>query len=281
MTMPIFYKIHRLSMDQKSSRAVNDDATLHNLISEQEWTSVDHLLTQSFKLRRSLSVNVSLSSSVTITDDLILHYALNFNAPLQIIMKLSSRFLSSMDAADACGRYCIHVAVASGCAPDVIKFFVQMRPKFVGLRDRLGKTPMHYAGEGYANKFVDNYFDFPDFREVHKNTTLQVVEILVKVAPQSVNIEDEDEMNPIEYALLTSTNIKVIKTMQRASLKDWRRRKPVECQSQEDLAKELQGRSSSPTSYDQQAKAASQLAAKPIFSQSRQTLHHRLGTITA
>ena len=38
----------------------------------------------------------------------------------------------------------------------------------------------------------------------------------------SRHIEDDEEMNPIEYALLNSTNIKLVKMMQRASRKQWR-----------------------------------------------------------
>ncbi|KAL7527829.1 hypothetical protein ACHAWF_002323 [Thalassiosira exigua] len=37
-------------------------------------------------------------------------------------------------------------------------------------------------------------------------------------------MEDNDRMNPIEFALLNATHIKVLKMMQRASRKDWRRR---------------------------------------------------------
>mmetsp|Transcript_21648 Transcript_21648/g.39736 ORF Transcript_21648/g.39736 Transcript_21648/m.39736 type:complete len:142 (-) Transcript_21648:51-476(-) len=122
---------------------------------------------------------------------------------------------------------------------------------------------MHYAGDCYANNFIDNYF---------------VVELLVEAAPQSVNIEDEDEMKPIEYALLNATHKKVIKMMQRASRSGWRKRKTEEHKSHEDLAKDVQGRSS-PTTEDPQDKI-SHLAVKPIFIRKRHTLHDRLGAST-
>lgn len=53
---------------------------------------------------------------------------------------------------------------------------------------------------------------------------LQVVRLLKTAAPLSVNLEDNEEMNAIEYALLSDASLKVVKTMQRACRDDWRER---------------------------------------------------------
>mmetsp|Transcript_30999 Transcript_30999/g.65472 ORF Transcript_30999/g.65472 Transcript_30999/m.65472 type:complete len:276 (-) Transcript_30999:100-927(-) len=267
MTTSIFRKIRRKNMEQKSDRFINIDTSLHNLISKQEWDEVDHLLAETYKSKHSLPIKKSLSSTVaTATDDLILHHACQYNAPLQTIIKLSMIFPSSKNTHDDRGRYPIHVAVASGCMPYVIRFFIQANPTYAGLQDYSGKTPMHYAGESYAKTFIENYFDFPGIYEVHKNT-LHVVKLLVEAAPQTVNIEDVDEMNPIEYALINATNIKVVKLMQRASRGDWRTRKTEEHKSHEDLAKGVQCRSS-PTAEGPQCRS-SHLTIKFVFSRRR------------
>jgi len=132
----------------------------------------------------------------------------------------------SLDTADQHGRYPVHVAMANGCTPEVIRFLVETKPLLVGTQDVFGRTPMHYAGE-YSKNFIDDYFEFPDFNEVQRNK-LEVAVVLIAAAPQSVNIEDKDEMNPIEHALLNGSSIKVIKAMQRASRTDWRAKRKIE-----------------------------------------------------
>ena len=205
----------RLSSREKSccNRAT---VLLHHVISEQEWDFANRLLKDATKYKRSLR------TSDTIASDFIIHHACRMNAPLLTIVRLSAMYPMNLNTADDDGRYPLHLAVASGCTPDVIRFFVRNNPSSAEVQDKFGKTPLHYAGECYAENFIRNRLGFPDFNEVHSNTFL-VVEMLVDVAPQSTNLEDEDEMNPIEYALVSATNIKTIKVMQRASRKEWRK----------------------------------------------------------
>ena len=51
---------------------------------------------------------------------------------------------------------------------------------------------------------------------------LQVVRLLKQAAPQSFNLEDEDERNAIEIAIESDVGIRVVKMMQRAARDDWR-----------------------------------------------------------
>ena len=61
--------------------------------------------------------------------------------------------------------------------------------------------------------------------------------LLIAAAPQSVNVEDRDEMNPIKHALLNISSIKVLKAMQRASRTDWRAKgKPEHVHAQGSLS---------------------------------------------
>ena len=157
-------------------------------------------------------------------------------------MILSKSFPMSMESTDDKSRYPIHVAVAYGCRMDVIKFFLQEKPDFANLQDSSGKTPMHYAGKSYSTMYVNNYCNFPDISEVRRNT-LEVVKLLVEAAPQSVNTEDEDDMNPIEYALLSSAHISIVKAMQRASRKEWKRQKEEKREKKkQDMVKALQAK---------------------------------------
>lgn len=221
-------KIRRISMDHKINRASKNDMNLSHLISEQEWDSVELMLADSTTFSRH---SVDRSARVgSLAVDCILHHACHFNAPLRIIRRLATIFPSSPNTANSRGRYPIRIAVAGGCQPDVIQFLMQVNHQVVRLQDESGKNPIHYAADCYAQNFSDNNFDVPNHHEVYRNT-LQVVEYLVKAAPESVNVEDNDEMNPIEYALINGCHIKIVKTLQRASRKDWRRQSTEENES--------------------------------------------------
>merc|ERR1711862_444997 len=138
-------------------------------------------------------------------------------APLQIITLLSSKYADSLSNRDAAGRYPIHVAAKWRATPDVIEFLIKSNPSVTGIPDNSGKTPMHYIGEFYHVNFSSPYCN-------RDEAMLKVVKLMKSAAPNSVNLEDNDGMNAIEYALLSEANIYVIKAMQRACRDDWRKR---------------------------------------------------------
>ena len=78
-------------------------------------------------------------------------------------------------------------------------------------------------------------------------------------------MEDEDEMNPIEIALLNDTHIKVVKAMQRASRNDWRIRKKEELKSKDVVHEDT---------------SSSRLSSKLLFNR-RGSMHLRIGASTA
>jgi hypothetical protein len=51
--------------------------------------------------------------------------------------------------------------------------------------------------------------------------TIQIIQSLIKAAPQSVNEEDDCGLNPLEYAINSSASMNVIRTLQRASVVAW------------------------------------------------------------
>jgi len=228
-TMAIFSKIRRRNRKQKNTRAI-DTTSLPNLISAKEWGRVDRFLKTSIPVSAS---SRSISTVATTTDDFIIHDACKYSAPLQIITELSVRFPSSINSVDDHGRYPIHVAVASGCKPDVIGFLIQENAASAGVQDIYGKTPIHYATDSYAMNYNFSvrilniiYRPFHNLDKMHQNT-LSVIELLGKAAPHTLNIEDNNEMNPIEHAVLNYTSARALKAMYLISRKDWKRQKDL------------------------------------------------------
>ena len=249
-----------------TNRSIINAIILHQLISEQDWNGVERILDRATKKSRYLT-------RLTIKDNLILHFACQFDAPLRIVTKLST--IDPSSHIDSKGRYPIHFAVASGCDPDVIEFLIRTNPSSAGAQDQAGRTPMHYAGKSYSESYGHFHFDSPmDHIDEVCHSTLLVVKLLAKAAIHTVNVEDEDDMNPIAYALLSATNnIEIITLMQFASKRDWNRRNA----KKPDSGGTLQGRSAISTLEERlQSFEGIFIDIEPVFTQ-----RHKRGSATA
>lgn len=203
--------------------------TISSLLSQRKWIILESILTSA---ANSLSIQIDDPSLPhAITSDIVIHFAARFQAPLRIISLLSRMHPQSLSSSDIAGRYPVHVAAKWGATPDVIAYLIKTNPTVTGMPDSTGKTPMHYVGECYLQHFDNALYSCDD-------SMLQVVRLLRNAAPLSVNLEDDEGMNAIEYALASDANLKVIKTMQRASRDDWRDRSRINMCDGEDAAAE-------------------------------------------
>lgn len=197
------------TIEQQSS------VTLARLISKRQCTIVESVLS-SEEMRSSIAID-DVSLPHAITPEIIIHFAARFQAPLRVMALLAKAYPTSLKSADSTGRYPIHVAAKWAATPDVMSYLVKMNPSVAGVQDSTGKTPMHYVAEFYIAHFNNVNWSRDD-------AMMQVVRLLKNAAPLSVNLEDEEGMTCIEYALINDAHIKVVKTMQRACRDDWRGR---------------------------------------------------------
>lgn len=189
--------------------------TLARLLSQRQWTLLDALLVSTTSSSSILIDDPSLPHAIT--SDIVIHFAARFQAPLRILSLLAKLYPVSLASSDVTGRYPIHVAAKWGATPDIVAYLIKTNPAVAGAPDSTGKTPMHYVGECYQRHFDNAMYNRND-------SMLQVVRLLKNAAPKSVNLEDNEGMNAIEYALESDAHLKVVKTMQRACRDDWRER---------------------------------------------------------
>lgn len=199
-----------------SNAATVPPPTIADLIGNREWHVLEGLLMSGAPLCID---NVDLAEHA-ITEKIVVHFAVRFQAPLRTVSLLAKLYPSSIRSPDASGRYPIHVACKWSATPDVINHLILLNSSAVGVQDNFGKTPMHYLAEFY----VANYP--PSLERLYPldQSMMQVVKFLLRAAPACVNLEDNEGCNAIEYALENDVHIKVIKCMQRACRDDWRER---------------------------------------------------------
>ena len=205
--------------------------TVARLISKREWLHLVNILSDEKQRIPIDEPNIPHP----VTEDIVIHFAVRFQAPLQIVSFLANLYPQSLEQSDATGRFPVHVASKWGAAPDVIHFLIRSNPVAAGIQDDLGKTPMHYVAEFYAKNY--NRRNILPVNE----SMLQVVQLLKTAAPKSVNLEDHEGVNAIEYALESNTDLKVIRSMQRACRDDWREmKKQNQGKKHEDLVKDVE-----------------------------------------
>mmetsp|Transcript_15216 Transcript_15216/g.21619 ORF Transcript_15216/g.21619 Transcript_15216/m.21619 type:complete len:262 (-) Transcript_15216:1294-2079(-) len=189
---------------------------LSRLIAKKKWDAVSHTLTSS-----TSNEEIEIDAKGTINQDNILHFALRFHAPLHIVELLYNHYPQCVDKPDGTGKFCTHVAAKYSALPDVMAYVISKNPAAAGCPDNHRKCPIHYVAEFY----IKHSIRYQDQNETTEELMLQVVRILKHTAPQSFNLEDEDERNAIEIAIESDVGIRVVKMMQRAARDDWREMK--------------------------------------------------------
>lgn len=196
--------------------ARRDGPNLCEMIAYERWMDIQELLTTGKD-----DVDI-IDEDGAVTRDLIIHHACSHRAPKDILLCLSSRYWKSLYHADSDGRFPIHVAAISGAGPDMISFLINANSASAGVKDALGKTPLHYVCEEFLRKNKGT-----NSLRCHQHM-FWAVGLLIQSAPSSVNVEDNEEMNPIELAIESGAHVGIIKEMQKASRKCWRSRQKRE-----------------------------------------------------
>jgi len=202
--------------------------TMTRLIAKQAWFELGNILSSnSFR-------NIEIDEKGIIDADSILQFALRYRTPLHILKLFALRYPRCLTHPDPTGKYATHVAAKYGSMPNVMEFLVKKNVHAAGVQDPLGKAPIHYVAEFYATN------NGATVQAMYENM-LEVVRILREAAPASFNLEDDDGMNAVEYAIMNDCDIKVIKTMQRTARDDWRALKANgQGKRHEELAKDIE-----------------------------------------
>ena len=210
---------NQASASVSPSAGVANGSALSALIAHQDWDKLRILLSTDVGQQ---AVQSELLTSPDYAAESALSFACRFHPPLDVIRALMD--LLPPDVArktDPIGRSPLHVAAKWGAAPRVIRFLSEAHPKSAGLQDTSGKTPLHLACESYASKYSSSKTDGKPLKE----SMLEVVRYLCKLSPTTVNIEDNEDFTALEYAIENDLDIKVVRSLQKACEKDWKKRR--------------------------------------------------------
>ena len=144
----------------------------------------------------------------------ILHAAVRYEPPLAIVAKMINVCPELPAARDCLGRTPLHVAAGSKVSPLLIRLIAHAYPAACYTVDEDGKTPLHLACDSSCELFEDDGEDNPTPLMPPNHNSIQA---LLSESLKAVTIEDFDEINPIEYAIMSNASLKTVKLLQFSS----------------------------------------------------------------
>jgi ankyrin repeat protein len=199
------------------SRTISITDLLHH-IAEQDWE-----LFQSIALSKSTTfraITNAIGNSPEFSGVTLLHAAVRFNPPLDVVKKMIDICPDLIAAKDCLGRTPLHVAAGSSAEPTLIKLLAHAYPASCDATDEDGKTPLHFACDTSCQLFEDE----DAIKRVQRGVCHDTVIALLSESLHASTIEDIDEMNALEYAIMSDAKLKTIKLLQHASCKSFRSR---------------------------------------------------------
>ena len=205
-----------------SSNAILADAMnylsyLLSLIESQDWQKFEEVALsnpQTFKM-----ISKSIGQCAEFNGMTLLHAAVRFDPPISVLKQMIQIYPQALMGEDCLGRTPLHVAAGSGASPLIIKLLTMNYPQACSIQDEDGRTPLLFACDTSCELFED------DEASPRDPPTLDTVRVLLAGSLDSVILEDVDEMNAVEYAIVSDAPIEVVNLLQRATQRVLRQKK--------------------------------------------------------
>ena len=209
-------------MTASNSNAILADAMnylsyLLSLIESQDWQKFEEVALsnpQTFKM-----ISKSIGECAEFNGMTLLHATVRFDPPISVLKQMIQIYPQALMGEDCLGRTPLHVAAGSGASPLIIKLLTMNYPQACSIQDEDGRTPLLFACDTSCELFED------DEASPRDPPTLDTVRVLLAGSLDSVTLEDVDEMNAVEYAIVSDAPIEVVNLLQRATQRVLRKKK--------------------------------------------------------
>ena len=126
-----------------------------------------------------------------------IHLILQDNPSLPILQRFVKAFPFSLYEINCMGHFPLQTALCCGTTPDVIKFLAKKNKEAVQHIDKQGRTSLHLSLDGYS----DLLKRFNNDVSIIILFFSSFIDILCHYGYSHINVEDNNGMNPLEYAL--------------------------------------------------------------------------------
>jgi len=217
------------AVEEEDRRQQDDPYSLSNLIAREHWDAVRLFLSNPNVDETRARILSCRYGPAAYYDDAennsawnnALHYACKYYPPWDVIKAIDLLHPQYVTEVDAVGRTVLHVATKNGVSPQVIRYLCATNPSAACAQDVLGRTPLHYVCKHYAKRYSESKCENIPLLDSMRD----VARTICRTAPKSVNLEDTDGCCALEYAIECDAPFKVIRDIQKACEKDWKKRR--------------------------------------------------------
>lgn len=193
-----------------SANALSYLTLLLNIIESKDWSTFKEIALQHPKAFQALSNIISTASEFNGMS--FLHAVVRNDPPLEVVADMIKICPDSPKARDCLNRTPLHVAAGVGNSVQVIKYLAMAYPEACKVQDEDGRTPLHFACDIDCRLFEGE-------AERREPPSFEVVHALLSASIAPASMEDEDEMSPLEYAIFSDADVRVVKLLQKAAQK--------------------------------------------------------------
>ena len=140
----------------------------------------------------------------------LLHACVRFDHPVSVLLKMTELHPQVLEKEDCIGRTPLHIAAGSVESSLVMKVLTMKYPEACNIQDEDGRTPLHFACDSSCELVEED-----EVSSSRRPPSLDTVIVLLTGSLDAVILEDTDEMNALEYVLLSDTPLKVVELLQK------------------------------------------------------------------
>jgi len=185
------------------------------------WTKTDDKMTTDEVIGLTSSFQCMSMGGSDLNSLQVVHYACRFNPPRTIVRHLASLYPQGVMLPDKMGRLPLHHAAKWGCSFRLIDYLLDKDKSAASVKDSLGKTPLHLLCENYSSTAE---FGKGGEHISPEDNMIESTRVLIKAAPEIVNIEDNDDITAAEYCIKSGAPYDAVRSIQKASESDWKKR---------------------------------------------------------
>ena len=148
----------------------------------------------------------------------LLHHVCQYKPPHFLVNYLVAKSPNSCLQIDCKGRLPLHVAIMNRASNRVIMILLSENKAAASKSTKEGKYPLHLLFESCSEDTSSCKENVTCTKQCMKDLDLSF-RYICKVAPETVVIEDEEGINPIEYAIENEVDISMIRRMGRIAYK--------------------------------------------------------------
>lgn len=181
----------------------NSIGDILELLVNRDWDTFRSTVLSSRSVFRHLAS--AISSCSQLNGMTLLHAAVRYNPPLDVIEQMIEYCPTMPAARDVVNRTPLHVAAGSGASAGLLNIIARANPEACDVQDEGGKTPLHFVCDSSAVLFEDDQ-NVNNNNNNNRRPNHDAISTLLSYSFHASILRDDEEMSPREHAIRSNAS---------------------------------------------------------------------------